>query len=337
MKNEHTSQYLPLPTQTGLASNLVAPAEGLTPAFPHQLLLEIFEGGNDWNPLAEIKRIFISLAPTTNPAFIQRMHNDMTAIFSGKYPGFRGGPTKYHDLRHTRNVALAAIRLFHGLACQGTHLSPEILLLGMASAYFHDSGMLLTDQDKATTGAAYLRNHEERSIEFLGDYLKKFDFYEGQIAACASIIHCTNLITAPSSLTFSSPEMTIAGHVIGTADIMAQMADRYYLECLPLLYLELRSAGIDRYKSSLELMRQTTWFYHQVIELRLQGAFNNTAAVMQDHFREWWGIDRNLYMEFITKNISYLEKVVGACGAESVCLDQYLRRKQPKVPSTQGG
>lgn len=337
MKNEHTSQYLPLPAQTGTTPNLVALTEAVSPTLPHQRLMEIFEGGKDWNPLTEIKRIFISLAPTTDPAFILRMHNDMTAIFAGKYPGFRGGPTKYHDLRHTRNVALAAIRLFHGLACQGTHLSPEIILLGMASAYFHDSGMLLTDQDKAATGAAYLRNHEERSIGFLGNYLKKYDFFEEEIASCASIIHCTNLVTAPSSLTFASPEVTIAGHVIGTADIMAQMADRYYLECLPQLYLELRSAGIDRYKSSLELMRQTTWFYHQVIERRLQGAFNNTATAMQDHFREWWGIDRNLYMDFITKNISYLEKVIGACGAESVCLDHHLRRKQPKIPAAREG
>jgi hypothetical protein len=110
------------------------------------------------------------------------------------------------------------------------------------------------------------------------------------------------------------------------------MADRYYLECLPLLYLEQRAAGIHQYSSSLELMRQTTWFYHQVIEQRLKIAFNDRASAMQVHFREWWQIDRNLYMEFITKNITYLERVISDCDAELACIDQYLRRRQPKTP-----
>lgn len=331
MKSEHTSQYPSSPRQTAEPPEHL-PLAGQAPSpLAHQQLLEIFAGGKDWNPLAEIKRIFASLAPTTSLAFIHKMHDDMTAIFAGKYPGFRHGPTKYHDLRHTRNVTLATIRLFHGLACQGMHLSPEILQLGLASAYFHDTGMLLTNQDTASTGAAYLRNHEERSIVFLSNYLKDKGFFPEHIAACASIIHCTNLMTPPDSLIFSSPEVTIAGHVVGTADIIAQMADRYYLECLPLLYIELRSAGVDRYQSSLELMRQTTRFYHQVIEQRLKVAFNNTAIAMQTHFREWWQIDRNLYMEFITKNINYLEKVIGDCEEEPACIERYLRRKQPKL------
>ena len=127
-----------------------------THSHSHQQLLALFEGSDHWDPLDEIVRIFNHIAPSTDARLLYQTHETITRIFSGTYPGFIGGPTGYHDLRHTRNVALATIRLFHGLTFKGIHFSPEILLLGITCAYFHDTGMLLTDRDEEKNGAAYL-------------------------------------------------------------------------------------------------------------------------------------------------------------------------------------
>ncbi|SHO50410.1 hypothetical protein [Desulfopila aestuarii] len=292
---------------------------------------QIFEGGNDANPLEEMQVILAAIIPDCPENFLVRIHQDMNGIFAGQLRGFRESQVKYHDLRHTRNVALASLRLFHGLHCDGINLPPDVILLGIICAYFHDTGMLLTVRDSAPSGAAYLKNHEERSISFIRQYLHDHGYPSAYIDNCASIINCTNLTTAPGNLIFESEEIEIAGNVLGTADILAQMADRYYLESLPLLYMEQQDAGIQQHRSSLALMRQTTAFYHEVIERRLFHDFKKTCRFMRTHFRERWQLDRDLYMDFIEKNIKYLEDVLRWHDNGEGDLKLYLRRHQPKI------
>ncbi len=293
-------------------------------------LREIFEGGPDTDPFPEIERIFAAIVPESGNGFIQKVHLDLTAIFSGKFQGFRESFVKYHDLRHTRNVTLAAIRLFHGLHCESIILPPDVIKLCILCSYFHDTGMLLTVKDAEPSGAAYLKNHEERSIAFARQYMHDHGFPIAYMDNCEAIIDCTNLTKKPETIVFESDEIQLAGHVLGTADILAQMADRYYLECLPLLYNEQQDAGIQQHPSSIALMRQTTGFYHEVIEHRLHHAFNNRLTAMRTHFREWSGVDSNLYLDYINKNIIYLEEVVRKYDSGEGDLDLYLRRRQPK-------
>ncbi len=297
----------------------------------NQQLREIFEGGNDANPLSEMQEIIAAIIPGCDEAFLARIHADMNGIFAGTQRGFRESQVKYHDLRHTRSVALATLRLFHGLHCEGVALPPDILRLGIICAYFHDTGMLLTVSDSAPSGAAYLKNHEQRSVAFLRQYMRDHGFPRAYLDNCEPIINCTNLTIDPHELSFESPEIELAGFVLGTADILAQMADRYYLECLPLLYMEQQDAGIQRHPSPLALMRQTTAFYHEVIEQRLHKGFKETCRFMRVHFRERWRLDRDLYMEFIDKNIRYLEDVLRWHDSGEGDLHLYLRRRQPPI------
>lgn len=294
-------------------------------------LLRIFEGTENLDPYPEIEEILQTLMPGRNLAFIRQTHQDLTKIFQGNYKDFRNSHTKYHDIRHTRNVALATTRLFHGLMLDGKTLSPEMLELCLICAYFHDSGMLLTGSDSGQVGAAYLKSHEERSIAFVTEYLTDHNHLTEHIGLCTGIINSTNLTIHPKDLVFESEEHKLAGHTLGTADILAQMADRYYLEALPLLYQEQLDAGIELYESSLELMRQTTKFYHAVIEDRLRQSFGNICHTMQNHFRERWQIDSNLYSDNICKNIKYLEDVVQKHDRGEGGINNYLRRKQPKL------
>lgn len=303
----------------------------LMSGFSERQLREIFEGGSDANPLEEKQAIFSLLVPDDDGSFLQKIHTDINRIFAGQLQGFRKSRVRYHDLRHTRNVALATLRLFHGLNCEAVVLPSDVIRLGIICAYFHDTGMLLTVHDSEPSGAAYLKCHEERSIAFIRQYLHDQGFPAAYLASCEAIINCTNLTLEPASLTFPSEEIKLAGQVLGTADIMAQMADRYYLECLPLLYLEQRDAGIQQHPSSLALMRQTTTFYHEVIEKRLHQGFKDRCRAMRTHFRERWHLDRDLYMDFIDKNIRYLEDVLLWHDNGEGDFQLYLRRHHPKV------
>lgn len=294
-------------------------------------LREIFEGGKEANPLAEMKRIFAAIVPESNDSFLEKVHTDLSQIFAGKFQGFRESNVKYHDLRHTQNVAFATLRIFHGLHCEGVALPPDIIKLGLICAYFHDTGMLLTIRDAEPSGAAYLKCHEQRSIAFTRQYMQENGFPIAYSDNCEAIINCTNLTVEPKDVLFESAEIELAGHVLGTADILAQMADRYYLECLPLLFLEQQDAGIQQHPSSLALMRQTTSFYHEVIEKRLHRGFRNRCEAMRTHFREWWQLDKDLYMLFIDKNIKYLEDIIQKYDRGQGDLDLYLRRQQPKL------
>lgn len=316
------------------ADNTEATSEqhnGHAPAAPRNLsdieLRNIFESGTNTDPLPELVRIYNALLPLAGDSFIIKLHTDIDAIFGGKMQGFRKSTVKYHDLRHTRSVVLATMRLFHGLKCDGVQLPEEVINLGILCAYFHDTGMLLTIRDAEACGSAYLTCHEERSINFAREYIVKQGLPSAYAGSCEAIINCTNLGLKPGSLSFASEEMELTGHVLGTADILGQMGDRYYLECLPLLFMEQKDAGINEFSSPMELMRATAAFYYEVIEKRLLVDFKNRSLAMRSHFREWWGIDRNLYIEFIEKNIQYLKKIVPLCEEDPSQLDHYLRRR----------
>lgn len=309
-------------------------SEGQRPrarTFSDRQLREIFEGGNDANPLDEMQHLFGCIVPEGGDDFLRKIHFDLNGIFAGELQGFRKSHIRYHDLRHTRNVALATLRLFHGLHTENIILPPDVVKLGIICAYFHDTGMLLTVSDSETSGAAYLKYHEERSIAFTRKYLNDHGFPLAYSENCEAIINCTNLTIDPQDMIFASAEIELAGHVLGTADILAQMADRYYLECLPLLYLEQQDAGIHQHPSSLALMRQTTSFYHEVIEKRLHRGFKDKCKFMRSHFRERWQLEMNLYMEFIDKNIRYLEDVLRWHDRGEGDLKLYLRRQRPRL------
>jgi hypothetical protein len=292
-------------------------------------LFRIFESGATDNPLDEILTLVNLVHPDVNEDLIITFHQDIQDIFSGYFPGFRENGNKYHNLRHTFGVVLASARLFHGLTLSGYHFSSDVVLKGMLSAYFHDTGLLLRSFDTAENGAEYTKYHEVRSISSLFKYLETYDVDDTIRLDCGSIIRCTNLEMDIDSIEFSSEEVKLAGQILGTADILAQMADRYYLEQLPNLFQEHRAGGLQAYGSALDLMKDTTNFYHNFIVKRLNTVLGNTAGVMQSHFKHRWGIDKDPYVENIATNITYLQNIVEKCQDNLEDIYSYLRRRPP--------
>ena len=297
----------------------------------NKYLCKIFEGGSTGNPLHEIVSLSSVICPDTDHSLIRDTYDELTDFFSGSHPFFQKNTLQYHNLRHTRMVSLAAVRLFHGLHCNHIHIKQETLTKGLLSAFFHDTGMLLVEGDPAQSGSEYIENHEKRSILFLRRYIALKNLDPTLLKDCATIIHYTNLSLNPTTFAHHSQETQLAGQVVGSADILAQMADRYYLEALPMLHEELKADKTYKHASALDLMIHTTSFYHNIILNRLVHTFSNTSQAMRTHFRERHQIDRDLYTENINKNIAYLEKIIAECKSEMSSMQKFLKRKPPAI------
>lgn len=296
----------------------------------NKYLTSIFSGKQTGNLLDEITTLVNLTCSGVDDELIQEIHTDVSHFFAGTYAEFKKSTLPYHNLRHTQLVVLATARLFHGLSCSGVSISTNILLKGLIAAYFHDTGLLLTESDEAQSGTDYLAGHETRSIQYLDQYAVEKGWESDIPRDCAVIIQYTDLNQDPTDFEPHDQDLQTAGQVVGSADILAQMADRYYLECLPLLYDELEAGGVNRHNSALELMEHTANFYHNIVLKRLAGTLSNTSDALQSHFKDRFTIDRNLYIENIDNNIQYLKDVIAKCK-DIECLEQYLKRKPPTI------
>ena len=275
---------------------------------------------------AEIKNILLQIDPSFSFSLVENIFIDIILLFNGKFPGYRASNTKYHNLEHTCAVALATTRLMHGLHVQGHALSSRIIQLGLIGALFHDTGLIQTDDEEEGTGAQYTIGHEERSIALMEKYLSGKDFSADDILDCSHIITCTKLSLLLNEIPFNSEETKVMGKVLGSADLIAQMADRNYLEKLPLLFLEFKEAGMAGFETPLELFKNTEEFYHSVARTRLSEELGNVASAALYHFRSRWEIDRDLYAESIENNIKYMKKTAEDCVDSYDCLIKKLRR-----------
>jgi len=276
---------------------------------------------------AEIIKILSLVAPEYDTAYLKKVYNDIICLFNGEYPGYRASNTKYHNLEHTCSVTLATARLIHGLHAQGQSLSTRVIELGLIGALFHDTGLIQTKEERQGTGAQYTVGHEERSIGLMEKYLGARGFAAEDINDCGHIIMATVLTLPMAKIPFRSEEIRTMGKILGSADLMAQMADRNYLEKLPLLFLEFEEAGMPGFESPLELFKNTGDFYHSVVRTRLANEMGNVSTAALFHFKARWDIDRNLYAESMTNNIKYMQEIYEGCAESFDCLLKKIRRK----------
>lgn len=275
---------------------------------------------------AEIKKILLLIDPSFDSLFIENVYNDIIRLFNGNYPGYRASNTKYHDLEHTCAVTLATARLMHGIHVQNQTFSSRVIQLGLIGALFHDTGLIQTVEENDGTGAQYTIGHEDRSIALMERYLSDKGFSAEDILDCSHIIMCTKLSLPLNEIPFRSEETKTMGKVLGSADLIAQMADRNYLKKLPLLFLEFKEAGMAGFETPLELFENTGEFYHSVARTRLAEELGNVSAAARYHFKNRWGIDRDLYAESIKNNIKNMREITGVCVENYACMIKKIRR-----------
>jgi len=234
---------------------------------------------------------------------------DVEQLFFGNYPGFRASNTKYHDFEHTCSVVLAMARLIFGGLAEGQRFSERECLKGLLASLFHDVGLIQDIDDTLGTGAKHTVGHEERSILFMRCNL------DGVLAAediddIADCIRCTILAMSPSKVSFRTSNMRMMGFFLGSSDLLAQIADRYYLEKLLLLFDEFQEAKLPGYDTAFDLLSKTRSFYQDVARMRLDREFRGVDVYARPYFRARWGVDKDLYREAIDRNLAYLDKLL---------------------------
>ena len=247
---------------------------------------------------------------------VQLLFRDFSRLYEGRFPGYRACDIEYHNAQHVLDVTLAMARLVDGLGVTRP-LQPDMALAGIAAALFHDSGYIRRTRDSRNkNGGAYTRNHVSRSARFMAEYLPQVGL-ECLAGTCTRIVHFTRQDIEPAQLAVANDEEYVLGTLLGTADLIAQMADiDYARKCREHLYEEFVAGGIAsdggddvatsaRYQSPEQLLRLTPGFMRDAIDVHLDGHFDRVHHYAADHFG-----GRNLYMEAIQENCTGLEELL---------------------------
>ncbi len=259
--------------------------------------------------------IISHINPEYDYRLIQTVFNDVMQLFQGKYPGYSSIKTLYHDMPHTLDVLMCAVRLMHGVHVSGIPLDDDEITLVMIGVLMHDIGYAQLQGEEFGTGAQYTQIHVKRGITFMSHYLVEHRVPADFIEKLKPMISCTDPAVDFSDIEFKEDRTRLLAQLLVTADLTGQMADRAYLEKLLFLYLEFKEAHFGNFQNIHEMLRQTRQFY-KITREKLDGPFGGLHINLTHHFREIYGVDRNYYLESIEKNIDYLEKVIDHNEAE---------------------
>jgi hypothetical protein len=274
----------------------------------------------------KIQPVIAALLDDSETDCLFQVYHDVHALFKGRYPGYRACNTGYHDFSHTISVVSASVRLLDGCIADGIEIPTRPRLLALIAAFFHDVGLIQTEDDLHGSGAKYTLGHEERSIRFAKSYLFQKKFAEEEIENCADMIRCTILSLNPSQIPFSSAAICTCGHIVGSADLLGQLADRFYLEKLLFLFKELQEAGIPDIGKEVDFFRRSKEFYESVAKKRLQKELGGVDKHLLAHFKKWMGVDTDLYAKAIARNHTYLDRIIDNCQNSLECCLEFLRR-----------
>jgi hypothetical protein len=285
------------------------------------------------DPLAvqrEISRLFRLLYPGAAHLPIDQAFADIIRLYAGEDPNYHACDTDYHNIQHVMDVTLAMARLMDGYERSRRDtpaLGVRLYLLGVVTALFHDVGYLRATNDaSAKNGAEYTLTHVSRGAAFLAGYLPKVGLAEFAQAG-AELIHFTGFEKRVADILIQDPLLRMLGSLLGSADIIAQMSDRCYLEkCRDRLFPEFVAGGVAErstlagrevvFESGDDLVRKTPAFFDSAVnrlEYDLGGAYNYAAT----HFGGF-----NLYMHAATKNVQFAKQI-------SVSPTYTLRRTLP--------
>lgn len=258
--------------------------------------------------LKEVHVVAGLMFPGFDTNFMDAAFEDTMRLFDGEFPGFRSSTTKYHNLQHTLEVFLCTARLLHGAWTTGQKTSARLVEITLVSALFHDAGLIQEEDDLDGTGAKYTVGHEHRSVAFLKEYFRNAGRPGFDIHDASRMIECTCLGLDAEEIPYGADSTRFCAQILATADLLAQMADREYLEKLLLLYLEFAEAGLP-YESPHDLLEKTHGF-SDMMARRMDGPLGGRRIYARPHFSRRWGVDEDLYDKSIQANMSYLYAVI---------------------------
>ena len=266
-----------------------------------------------------VESIFFTLFPSADASALRNAMDHICQLYRGENPGYAACDTGYHDLQHIMDVTLASARLMDGYERsqkKGARLGEELFIFGILLALFHDSGyMRKRGSEDDRQGAEFTLTHVSRSAELIKNYMHRTGL-DNLAETAAQVVHFTGYEVPVDRILVSSPAYRTIGNLVASADMLAQMADRCYLEkCCNRLYTEFVLGGIATrrdaqgneqviFSSPQDLVVKTPGFYRSAkkrMDETLQGAY----CYAEKHFN-----GQNLYLEAIEKNILFAEYII---------------------------
>lgn len=271
----------------------------------------------------EVRRIYRELYPAAPSPVLKAAFGHAAQLYLGKHPAYHACEVPFHDLQHVLEVTLAMARLMDGYERSRRHGAPlpaELFCVGVLCALFHDVGYLRRRSDRRHRhGAEYTLSHVRRSAAFLREYLVCHGLAR-YAAAAARLVHYTGHERPVEAIRVDGDLMRRVGQMLGTADLIAQMSDRCYLEKRrDRLYPELAAGGLAGrlFRSGADVVRRSHTFYlgaTQRLDLQLARAYEYAAR----HFG-----GENLYLDAMQRNARHALVVLRADH------DSVLRRVPP--------
>lgn len=286
---------------------------------------------------AEVIRLATRLFTDAPARELEQAFGDATELYLGRHPEYCACDTEYHDLQHVLDVTLAMARLMDGYqrSRRGADepLTPPLYAVGALAALFHDFGYLRRRNDhRHRYGAEYTLVHVSRGAGFLRRYVRRLGLDEELSRLAATLVHFTGYERPVETIRTRDALSRRLGQLLGTADILAQMSDRCYLEkCRDRLYPEFvlgRLAGrrrrfaraLPEFASGEDLVHRTPAFYGGASErLNVQLARSYEAAT--HHFG-----GENPYLDAIEKNVRHAARI-----AHDPDPGRLLRRRSPST------
>lgn len=238
-----------------------------------------------------------ALYPQADLQAVRHAFNTFGRLYAGTLPGYAGCDTWYHDAQHSLDCALAMARLIDGherSVPTAQKLGAHRSVLGVLIALFHDAGYIRRRGDRAANGAEFTLTHVHRSGEFLRGYLPTIG-YSRDVAKAQQIVHFTGYEIALDHIQVRDAKDRMLGFLLGSADVLAQTADRCYLEkCRDFLFREFALCGLAGaarpgarapiYGSAEQLLTKTAAFNRALWRERLDGYFGGAHRFLDIHF-----------------------------------------------------
>jgi len=261
----------------------------------------------------EVLHILRLISPKFDTEPVDRVFKFTVDLYEGKLEEYKACNTDYHNLRHITDTYLAMARLLHGAQLNDANFTDREIVLGVTSALMHDTGMIQEASDTEGTGAKYTQDHVMLSMDFVEKHAASLLLESQEVIDLRDMILCTDLMAEITALDFSSEKIELLGKMLGTADLIAQMADRTYLEKLLFLFHEFREAKMGDFKNEVDFLHQTVNFF-EISTKRFKETLDDTNRFMAPHFKARWDIDENLYFLSLNNQRLYLEKILAEKG-----------------------
>ena len=263
-----------------------------------------------------VKDLFSALYPSASFDAVWLAFHDFDRMFTGRHPSYHGVDTTYHDIQHTLDMTLAIARLIAGHEMSVEPRGPA--RPGSRRARARERAV--SRRGLPPPQGARCGHRERRGVHASArnaqrpvprEYLPKVGL-EQFTPVVSRIVHFTGYELNIDQIELDNPKDSVVGHLLGTADLVAQIADRCYLEkCRDRLYPEFvlggvaideRPSGGVLYRSAHDLLAKTLGFYQKSARHRLENDFNHVYRYMEAFFER----GHSPYVRFIRKNLTFL-------------------------------